>query len=293
MLSYPSHPVRLGQLDIRRALPIRARRTVGPWCFLDRYGPLTFTMGRPMDVAPHPHIGIQTVSWVVDGEVLHRDSLGFESTARPGAVNVMTSGRGIAHSEETPRVCSGVLSGVQLWVALPDASRDVAPAFEQQGDLPRVEQHGGAATVIMGAIDGARSKAAAFSPLVAADIDIRSKVSLPLNKDFEHALFVLGGSAVLEDQPLAPDILYYLEPGRDEATFTSRDGARVLLIGGTPFQEPIVMWWNFVARSHEEIAAARAEWEEHGARFGEVRGYDGPRVPAPPLHHRAKPPAAS
>jgi len=289
--AFPARKATVGELEIRRALPARGRRMVGPWCFLDRYGPLTFSDAKPMDVAPHPHIGLQTVSWLLDGEVLHRDSLGSEAMVRPGELNLMTAGRGIAHSEETPRPSSGRLSGVQLWVALPDASRNGAPSFAHHADLPRHELAGGTATVILGESDGLRSPAAVHSGIVGIDVDLRGAISLPLDPGFEHALFVLEGSAVLEGQRLEPDILYSLGTQRDELQL-SGDRARVLLIGGTPFPEPILMWWNFVARTHEEIATAREEWMSH-TRFGDVARYAGPRLPAPPLIGKASPNPAS
>ena len=288
--SFPARRTHLNQMEIRRALPVREHRLVGPWCFLDRYGPLTFGEGKPMDVAPHPHIGLQTVSWLLDGEVLHRDSLGSEQMIRPGELNLMTSGAGIAHSEETPRKSSGRLSGVQLWVALPDAARNSTAAFAHHASLPRVAFGDGEATVIIGELGAARSPAAAHSSMVGADIMTRGNVTIPLRREFEHALFVLDGSATLEDQPLTPDILYYLTPGRSELALTGR--ARLLVLGGTPFGEPIVMWWNFVARTHEEIAAAREAWQRH-EYFGEVRGYDGPRIEAPALIGHAAPNPAS
>ncbi|HEX8154832.1 MAG TPA: pirin family protein, partial [Thermoanaerobaculia bacterium] len=236
-------------------------------------------------------IGLQTVSWLLEGEVLHRDSLGFEAMATPGTLNLMTSGRGIAHSEETPAAASGRISGVQLWIALPDADRNREPDFEHHRDLPVVES-GGTATVLIGSLGDARSNASAYSDLVGAELRVRDReLTLPLDRAFEHALFVLDGNATLEGEPLAPDILYYLGTGRGDLAL--RGNARLLLLGGPPFAEPSGMWWNFVARSHEEIAAAREEWDAAGGRFGEVRGYAGPRIPAPPLHHRAKPNAMS
>lgn len=288
MEQWNANRVRLGPLDIRRALPLRQKRMVGPWCFLDRYGPLTFKAGKPMDVAPHPHIGLQTVSWLLDGEVFHRDSLGFESLIVPGELNLMTSGRGIAHSEETPGHASGVLNGVQLWVALPDSARHTEPAFHHYKDLPVHDIGGGR----IRAIAGAHSPAMTFSPIIGAQIDIDSRIELDLDPAFEHALFVLNGTATLEDQSLEPDILYYLPTGRTALALASTDGARLLLIGGAPFAERILMWWNFVARSHEEIERARSEWQV-GSEFGEVKGYAGPRLDAPPLRSRASPNPAS
>lgn len=292
--SWPAHSVQLGPLVVRRALPVRQRRMVGPWCFLDRYGPLSFAEGKPMDVAPHPHIGLQTVSWLLDGEVLHRDSLGSESLVVPGHLNVMTSGRAIAHSEETPRQPSGVLNGVQLWVALPESARHGDPAFHHYEELPVIESSGGLVTVFTGALGDTRSPAVTFSPIVGAQLDIRrsEEIAIDLDPSFEHALFVLSGSATVDGQPLAMDILYYLGTGRRDLAVTAPAGARVLLLGGTPFGEKIVMWWNFVARTHEEIARARDAWQA-GTLTSEVKGYPGPRIPAPMLKGRVAAPAAS
>jgi redox-sensitive bicupin YhaK (pirin superfamily) len=280
----PARRTTLGALEIRRALPLRERRLVGPWCFLDRYGPVTFSAGAPMDLAPHPHIGLQTVSWLLEGEVLHRDSLGNESLLRPGGLNLMTAGSGIAHSEQTPRGNSGRLSGVQLWIALPEASRNVEASFQFHAELPTTELRGGTMTTILGS---------GFSPLVGADLLVRKSemMEVPLRPDFEHALLVLDGAASLDGAPLIPDVLYYLGTGRQELPLASRDGARLLLLGGTPFGETILMWWNFVARTQEEIVAATEAWS--GGRFGAVRGYDGAPIPAPPLRGQVRPPAAS
>jgi redox-sensitive bicupin YhaK (pirin superfamily) len=227
--SFVSRDISIGALQVARALPVKARRLVGPWCLLDRFGPLTFTGDKPMDVAPHPHTGMQTVTWLLDGEVLHDDSLGCEAVVRPGGVNVMTAGSGIAHAEQTPIRNTGRLNGVQLWVALPDAH-------------PR----------------------------------------------YEHAALLLGGDCSVEGQPLEDRHLYYLGTSRSSVSFNSRTGSRVLLIGGPPFPETVLMWWNFVARTPEEIAQARTDWEEH-RRFGNVTAYVGPRLDAPPLVRVARP----
>jgi redox-sensitive bicupin YhaK (pirin superfamily) len=272
--AHPARHATLGALEIRRALPLRERRLVGPWCFLDRYGPLTFTAGKPMDLGPHPHIGLQTVSYLLEGEVIHHDSLGYESLLRPGAVNLMTSGRGIAHAEETPRGSSGRLSGVQLWIAKPDETES---SFQHREDLRRA----GSMTLFVDA-----------PTHIGADVRLHGRETFALDRRFEHALLVLDGAAELESQPLIPDVLYYLGTGRDDLTLNTRDAARVLLIGGEPFRDTILMWWNFVARTPEELAAAREDWVR-GERFGEVRGADAPRVDAPPLAGKARPPAAS
>jgi quercetin 2,3-dioxygenase len=281
----PGRLTDLGGLPIRRLLPRSQRRLVGPWCFLDAYGPIDFASGKPMDVAPHPHVGLQTVSWLLEGEIAHHDSLGLEGTASPGTLNLMTAGRGIAHAEETPPRNGGRLRGVQLWVALPEASRETTPAFESHRALPQVELPGGWATVIVGALGAVRSPARTFSPIVGAEVagGKGARLVLPLDPGFEHALVPLRGAGRLDGQSLAADTLYYLGCGRREVAIDCEsERFRALLIGGVPFGERILMWWNFVARTTEEIVAAREDWQA-GRRFGEVRAYDGPRMSAPPF----------
>jgi redox-sensitive bicupin YhaK (pirin superfamily) len=291
---HPSRVTQLGSLTIWRALPVRQRRLIGPWCFLDRYGPVSFTSEKPMDVAAHPHIGIQTVSWLVEGEVIHHDSLGFEAVVRPGGVNVMTSGSGIAHAEETPAPNSGRLNGVQLWVALPDGHRHIAPSFESIVEVPRAELRGGFGKVFAGALERQSSPAAHYSELLGAEVTVHrgESLQLPLDPRFEHGVFVLDGDPVIQGQPLAINTLYYLGTGRGEISVRSGEGARLLLIGGPPFPEKVLMWWNFVARTPDEIATARADWQEH-RRFGDVIGYSGPRLDAPSLKRLAPPNPAS
>lgn len=288
--AYPNRDLRLGSLAITRALPVRDRRLVGPWCFLDRFGPLTFSEGRPMDVAPHPHIGLQTVTWLLDGEVVHNDSLGCESILRPGGVNVMTSGRGIAHAEETPRDNSGRLNGVQLWTALPDGERHREPGFAHVGEVPTLESPGGIVRIFAGTLGDETAASPHYSPLVGADLQLHagSPLEVPLDPTFEHAVLVLSGDCALDGQPLDERVLYYLGTARRDMSLVSRGGARVLLVGGPPFPERILMWWNFVARTPEEIAEARGDWEAR-RRFGEVPKYHGPRLDAPALTRLARP----
>jgi redox-sensitive bicupin YhaK (pirin superfamily) len=288
--SYPNRALTLGSLAIARALPVRDKRLVGPWCFLDRFGPLTFSGGTPMDVAPHPHIGLQTVTWLLEGEVVHDDSLGCQSILRPGGVNVMTSGGGIAHAEQTPRDNTGRLNGVQLWVALPDPHRHMPAAFEHLAEVPVVESSGGRVHVFAGRMQGQASPAQHFSGILGADLQVYAgqTLTLPLERDFEHALLVLDGDATLADQPLDARVLYYLGTTRSEAHVSSRGGCRLLLIGGPPFPEPILMWWNFVARTQDEISQARADWQDR-RRFGDVAAYQGPRLDAPSLVRFARP----
>lgn len=288
--AYPNRELALGDLVISRALPVKDRRLVGPWCFLDRFGPLTFTDGKPMDVAPHPHIGLQTVTWLLDGEVVHDDSLGCQGLLLPGGINVMTSGSGITHAEQTPRDHSRRLDGVQLWVALPDSHRRTAARFEHVAEAPVIETSAGVVRVFAGAVHEATSPASYYSDLVGADLLIhpRLELNVGLNPGYEHALLVLSGDCSLEGSRLEERTLYYLGTRRSEMAVTSTAGGRVLLIGGPPFPETILMWWNFVARMPEEIAEARADWESH-RRFGDVAAYRGPRLSAPELTRFARP----
>lgn len=290
--SWPVRQADLGSgLTVARALPVRSRRRlVGPWCFLDHFGPLEFAARKAMDVAPHPHIGLQTVSWLLAGEALHKDSLGGEAVARPGALNLMTAGHGIAHSEETPERHSGHLHGLQLWVALPDGARDGPAHFDHYVELPVWEPGGGRVQVFMGRLGDVDAGTRACSPLLGADITVApgSTLELPLEPAWEHALYRLEGDVEVDGTPLATTGgLTWLGTRRAGLALRSRRGARLILIGGAPFGAPIVMWWNFVARDTAEIRAARDAWEA-GERFGDVAAYRGARLPAPPLRGRLK-----
>jgi redox-sensitive bicupin YhaK (pirin superfamily) len=245
---------------------------------------LSFTEGIPMDVAPHPHIGLQTVSWLLQGEIVHNDSLGCEALMRAGQLNLMTAGRGIAHSEETPKTNSGTLEGVQLWVALPHDQRHIAPVFHHHASLPTVDFSAGNVVVIAGTLLNETSPAQMFSPIVGAEIAFheRGSLDLPTRPDFEHALLVLRGDVSLNQRPLEDGTLHYLGANRHELQLSGSADSRVLLIGGEPFTDPILMWWNFVGSTHHEIAEAREDWIQH-RRFGEVAAYRGPRIPAPDL----------
>ncbi|MET9361130.1 pirin family protein [Streptomyces sp. NPDC006632] len=277
--------VRLGDsTEVRRLLPNLGRRMVGAWAFVDHYGPDDIADEAGMQVAPHPHMGLQTVSWLHQGEVLHRDSLGSLQTVRPRELGLMTSGRAISHSEETPRSHSRFLHGAQLWVALPDAHRAVEPHFQHHADLPHVTAPGVDATVILGELDGALSPGSTYTPIVGADLALAAGADtrLPLNPDFEYAVLAMSGEAHVDDVPVLPGSMLYLGCGRTELPVRADSDAAVMLLGGEPFEEEILMWWNFVARSNEEIQQARSEWMT-GSRFGEVKGYDGPPIPAPEL----------
>ncbi|MFD8207977.1 pirin family protein [Streptomyces sp. NPDC059695] len=275
--------VQLGEsTEVRRLLPNLGRRMIGAWAFVDHYGPDDIADEPGMQVPPHPHMGLQTVSWLHEGEVLHRDSTGSLQTVRPRELGLMTSGRAISHSEESPRPHARFLHGAQLWVALPDAHRHVEPHFEHHAELPRVTARGLTATVILGALDGAASPGTTYTPLVGADLALAAgtTTSLPLEPDFEYAVLAMSGEAHVDGVPVLPGSMLYLGCGRTELPLRAVSDAGLMLLGGEPFEEEIVMWWNFVGRTDEEIREAREAWTK-GDRFGEVKGYDGDRLDAP------------
>ncbi|MFE7136781.1 pirin family protein [Streptomyces sp. NPDC057644] len=277
--------VQLGEgTEVRRLLPNLGRRMVGAWAFVDHYGPDDIADEPGMQVPPHPHMGLQTVSWLHDGEVLHRDSLGSLQTVRPRELGLMTSGRAISHSEESPKGHARLLHGAQLWVALPDAHRHVEPHFQHHTDLPVVTAPGLSATVILGELDGAASPGTAYTPIVGADVSLTggAEARLPLDPDFEYAVLSMSGEAEVDGVPVLPGSMLYLGCGRTELPLRAVSDAGLMLLGGEPFEEELVMFWNFIGRSGEEIAQARKDWEE-GSRFGEVQGYDGARLSAPEL----------
>ncbi|MCH0541583.1 pirin family protein [Streptomyces sp. MUM 203J] len=269
---------------VRRLLPNLGRRMVGAWAFVDHYGPDDIADGPGMQVPPHPHMGLQTVSWLHEGEVLHRDSTGSVRTIRPRQLGLMTSGRAISHSEQSPAPHPRLLHGAQLWVALPDAHRHVEPHFEFHADLPEVTAPGLRATVILGTVDGATSPGTAYSPLMGADLTLTDGTGarLPLEPDFEYAALAMTGETRVDGVPLQPGSMLYLGCGRTELPLSAHSDASLMLLGGEPFAEELVMWWNLIGRTHEEIAEAREAWMK-GTRFGEVEGYDGDRLLAPEL----------
>ncbi|MBL1075591.1 pirin family protein [Nocardia sp. 2] len=286
---FPAREVPLGGVrgvTVHRSLPQRDLPTVGAWCFLDNFGSGSPAKPEGHDIDPHPHIGLQTVTWPLDGRIRHRDSVGSDVEIWPGQLNIMTSGRGIAHSEyRVPGHTSG--RGLQLWIALPEESRFVAPHFEQHRDLPEFDLPGLHGTVLIGSLGGRTSPATAYTPIVGADLRLESgaEVTLPLNPEFEHALLVVEGEITADGTKTGPEQLFYLGSDRTELVLASAAGAHMLLVGGEPFGEDLVMWWNFVARSHEEIESARNDWENHDlARFPDVAGHTPEqRIPAPPL----------
>ncbi|MCC5811866.1 MAG: pirin family protein [Ectothiorhodospiraceae bacterium] len=267
---------------VRRAVPSKARRMVGAWCFLDHAGPAEYAAGKGLNVGPHPHIGLQTFTWMLDGEVLHRDSLGYEQIIRPGQVNLMTAGRGIVHSEESVSDAPGRLHAAQLWIALPEAERHREPGFHHYPDLPVMEQDGVVITLLAGSAMGRTSPAEVFSPLVGMDLraDAPAQTTIPLEPRFEHALLSLRGTVTAAGEVFAPGTLLYLGTGRTHLAVELSEASQALVIGGQPFGEDILLWWNFVARSAEEIHQATEDWNA-GRRFGSVDGTPLPRIPAP------------
>ncbi|MGY1884630.1 pirin family protein [Blastococcus sp. SYSU DS0753] len=282
----PGKEVLLGESTrVRRLLPTLGRRMVGAWVFVDHYGPDDITSSPGMQVPPHPHTGLQTVSWLLDGEVHHRDSLGSDVRFRPGELALMTAGHGIAHSEQSPATHPRYLHGAQLWVALPEADREVAPHFEHHGVLPGFSSDGLTATVLMGGFGGVTSPGRAYTPLVGVDLELAAgaDVELPLEADFEYGLLASAGSVTVDDVVLEPGAMLYLGTGRTALRVRAGAASRLLLLGGEPFEERLVMWWNFIGRSGEEVAEYAEQWNAESRRFGTVVGYDGDRLEAPPL----------
>lgn len=288
-------------MNVRRTLPQRRRSLIGAWCFLDHYGPDSVPETGGMVVPPHPHTGLQTVSWLFTGEVEHRDSAGHHAMVRPGELNIMTAGRGISHSEVSTRDTT-ILHGVQLWLALPSAARFTDPGFDHYVPAP-VAGDGFQARVFLGSLLGSQSSVPTHSPLLGAEIslDAGKALELTVEERFEHGVLVDSGSVVFNGTTVEVGELAYLPPGQPTIDLAAAEGrpARVVLLGGEPFGETIVMWWNFVGRSHEEIVEYRANWQAQiGAepatsdessnaavpdQFGTVTGGDLPPLPAPQL----------
>jgi redox-sensitive bicupin YhaK (pirin superfamily) len=278
-------------MPVRRTLPQRARSLIGAWCFVDHYGPDPVSETGGMTVPPHPHTGLQTVSWLFAGEIDHRDSVGSHALVRPGELNLMTAGRGIQHSEVgTPE--THVLHGAQLWIALPETARHTAPAFERFVPQP-FSYEGATISVFLGSLLGHVSTAHTFTAIVGAQLDLpaHTRLELPVDPTYEHGILVDAGAPRIEGQDVTASELAYLPLGNDRLVVDSGDQPlRALLIGGTPLGERILMWWNFIGRSHEEIVAFRQQWQSEviadlneDGRFGHVYGYEGGALPAPEL----------
>lgn len=266
-----SHLARVGAFDVRRALPQRGRRTVGAWCFADHMGPADVSEESGLNIGPHPHTGLHTVTWLIEGQVLHRDGLGSEQVITAGQLNLMTAGAGVAHAEEATGHYRGRLEGVQLWVAQPEATRHDAPSFTHVAELPRLDAGDAAVTVFLGSHADVASPAPIDSDLVGLDIDMRGHARLALRRDFEYALVVVRGALEARGVLVTPGNLAVLPRDLDEVELTSRVPTRAILIGGIPFDEPLFMWWNFVARSRDEVDGFRESWARGDERFAPVR----------------------
>ena len=270
------HVADLGDgFTVRRALPFAKRRSVGPFVFFDRVGPVRFAAGKGLDVRPHPHIGLATVTYLFDGEILHRDSLGTVQAIRPGAVNWMTAGRGIAHSERTPQERRGngdSLAGVQLWAALPKPHEETAASFSHHpvSELPLCESEGAEVRVIAGSFLGARSPVATISELFCADATLPagSRLELPAEHE-ERGFYILSGGILMAGESFAPERLVVLRPGT-VPVLAAEGETRLLLLGGAALDGPRHIWWNFVSSSKDRIEKAKADWKE--GRFALVPG---------------------
>ena len=271
-------------MTIERFLPTKQLRMIGAWAFLDHIGPADIRQSEGVQVGPHPHTGLQTFTWMIEGELLHRDSLGYEQLIRPGQVNLMTAGKGISHSEESPLERPAEFHGAQLWIALPEQYRFIAPAFEHFPSLPKTNIAGLEITVIAGDAFGLSAPAKFYSPLMAADcVALDSQLAdLALKPEFEYGVLVLEGSINIAGEKLDSTELLYLSCGRESIEITANKSSRFLLIGGEPFKEDVLMWWNFIGRSKAEISGFVANWNAGESKdFGEVEGYPGESLSAP------------
>ncbi len=276
----------LGQFEVRRVLPSRGRTMVGPFIFVDQFGPAGLDLGTGMDVRPHPHINLATVTWLFDGEhagaIEHRDSLGTFSTIRPGTVNLMTAGKGIVHSERSPvdeRARGPRLYGMQTWLALPDGQEEIDPAFEAVSDLPVIADNGAQATVIMGELWGASARTTTHAQTIYAEINLAPGGAIPIdNSADERAVMLVGGDATLDGTALQPYTLHVLAPGA-AMRLTSASGGKVMLLGGEAFATRRHVWWNFVSSDRERINQAKSDWCE--GRFPTVPGDSAEFIPLP------------
>lgn len=273
---------RVGAGVVRRALPHPKRRLVGGWCFADHFGPTG--PGAGMGVGPHPHIGLQTVTWLLEGQVRHRDSIGSDQVIRAGQVNWMTAGRGIAHAEDGENGPGQKTHGVQLWVALPDAARHGPPAFQHIAAPPQVDLEGATGTLLAGTVGGVLSPARTASPLLGLDLQLPDdrRRSVPLDPAFEHAVLVLEGAVAVAGERVEPGVLAYLGRGRAALEVAGAPAGRLLLLGGLPLGEPVQMWWNYVFRTPDELREVISDWNRgDSARFPAISGSLSPRIPSP------------
>lgn len=274
----------LGAFKVNRTLPSRPRTMVGPFIFVDEFGPARLPPGQGMDVRPHPHINLATVTYLFEGAIEHRDSIGSHAVIEPGAVNLMTAGKGITHSERSPQQLRGEgpsLYGMQTWLALPDGREEIDPAFDHvpASELPIVEDSGSAARVLMGTLWGATAATLQHSPTIYADIELRAGGSIPIDAEAdERAIMLVGGQAEIDGEPIEPFALYVLRPGH-AATLASRTGGKAMLMGGQAFATARHVFWNFVSSSRDRINQAKEDWK--AMRFALPPGDDQEFIPLP------------
>ncbi len=275
-----SRMTEVGGIPIHRALPRKGRRMVGAWCFLDRMGPSILAPQHGMEVGPHPHIGLHTVTWLVRGEVIHTDSLGNHQLIQPGQLNLMTAGNGIAHAEQSQLSNDSRMDGLQMWIAQPESTRHGGQSFAHISALPRVELSDGHGAVLIGEFGGEASSAILDSPLVGVEFVSEGPTSLDLRAEFEYAIFAFSGNVSVDRRDMRPNQLAYLGSGRDHILVECGPDTRFFLFGGAPFEYEVLMWWNFVARQREELDQAYSDWMSANERFGPVdSGLD--RIDAP------------
>lgn len=268
-------------VSVDRTIPHAKLKTIGAWCFIDHFGPTEQTDG--MVVAAHPHTGLQTVTWLFEGEVEHRDSIGSVQLIRPGQLNLMTAGNGISHSELS-LATTEFLHAVQLWVALPKEAMSIAPAFEHQDGLPTAGQGGLVAKVLIGEFLGVRAPTTSYSDMVGAELRLEpGRHVIPARSDYEYGILLVSGDISTGGDQLPQSGLKYFPPGEDELVLETESGALAMLVGGVPFGERILMWWNFIGRTHEDIATAREQWNARDDRFGQFEDNIGGWIPAPEL----------
>lgn len=268
-------------VSVNRTIPHAKLKTIGAWCFIDHFGPTKQTDG--MVVAAHPHTGLQTVTWLLEGQIEHRDSIGSVQLIEPGQLNLMTAGRGISHSELSLATTEN-LHAVQLWVALPKDQLEIAPEFEHQSQLPSVSQGGLKATLLVGEFMNAKAPTTHFSELVGVELVLApGEYLIELKPEFEHGFLLAAGDATVSGQALELSSLEYLPTGNLSAAISTEQGATLMLVGGVPFPEKILMWWNFIGRSQEDIVSARNSWNSRDERFGEFEDKIGGWIPAPEL----------
>lgn len=277
-------------LTVDRAIPQRTLRMVGPWCFVDHFGPVAAADYQAFDVAPHPHIGLQTITWLFSGQLLHLDSLGNEQPLRAGELNVMTAGKGISHAEVADVQNQAPLHGLQLWSALPLKQEQCEPTFEHHRQCPLFSINGAMATLLVGHYENYRSPASCYHPQIAMTLTSQQPQTskLHLKPEFEYALVVCQGRIYVDGKAVNAQQTVALGSSRSSVHIEFSTDTRALLIGGEPFPQPVTMWWNFVSQKVERLAQAAKDWQQHQPRFGNVRGYQGKRIEGPEFPNNLK-----